>query len=302
MSKPFVALLMAALLTTSSVRAQTLGCDEASVQGQKSAKKAKLLEARAEFSQCLKDTCAASVRDDCSAFLADVNARIPTVVFRATVDGKAATKVSVTVDGVEVAKQADGIAVDVNPGIHNFEFKTSDGRVEKVEQAILESKKGQEVHATFASAPVAASVPTPAPQQAPVADPSSSTAAPPSGSTPTMRYVGLTAAGVGGVLIIAGVVVAASGASKFNDANGTCGAMPTDAAECQSGGALGQQKSDGRSQRTLGLVLAGVGAAALTAGVVLYLVSPPGSAKEAARTGVTHVGVSPMGFSLFGRF
>ncbi len=286
-----------ALLTTMALAnvAQADLCEDASIRGQKAAKQAKLLEARAALKECLQSSCPPSTRDDCSGFLADVNTRMPTVVLVATIGGAPAVAVSVTVDGTPVATKLDGIAIEMNPGLHTFEFKAADGRVEKTEQGIIESKKAQEVRVSF-PAPKSAEPPpaaTTEPAPAPIAPP-------PAEGTSPVRYVGLAVAGVGAVVGIAGVVVGFGGASKYNDANDKCGSLPIGAAECQPSGPLGQEKADGLSQKTLGIVLGGLGAAALVTGVVLVIAAP--SSKSTAQSGITHFALSPTGFSLVGRF
>ncbi len=293
--RSWILLAAAIFLSGRDARADAQACEDASVQGQKLTKKVQLIEAREAFKQCLDTACPQSVRDDCSAFLADVNARLPTVVLVASIDGKQATSVSVTIDGKPAATKLDGLAIELNPGVHTFVFTTSDGRTQTVEHAVSESKKSQEISAVFVTAAA-----TPVPAAATPTSGSPTTPATDETRWSTLKYVGLGTAALGAVVTGVGAVLAMGGASKFNDANHCGPDEPQNYEACQPGGSLHQAKADGRSQNTFGYVLVGVGAAVVTTGVILFVVAPSSSKNVA--TGVTHVGVSPGGFSLVGRF
>ena len=68
--------------------------------------------------------CPDFVRPDCSRWLSEVDAQMPTIVVAAKdADGNDTTDVAVTVDGNRVADLLDGRPIPMDPGAHNVRFE-----------------------------------------------------------------------------------------------------------------------------------------------------------------------------------
>lgn len=136
----------------------------------------KLREAREGFVTCARPVCPDAIRQDCTRWVTDVDASIPSVVFRAVwADGHDATGMRVLVDGKPLADTEPGRAVVLDPGEHTFRFEVAGAAPVETRNVIREGEKDRLVRVTFT--PLA---PTPAPTSN-----GDSTAASPSGSPST---------------------------------------------------------------------------------------------------------------------
>jgi hypothetical protein len=116
---------------------ETDACIKASDEGQVLRDQGKLLAARARFLACSRDACPSIVRADCAGWLADVDARTPSVVVSAEDPaGHDTADVRVTMDGAPFLPHLDGRAIPVDPGEHRFHFDR-DGAPPVEETAIL---------------------------------------------------------------------------------------------------------------------------------------------------------------------
>jgi hypothetical protein len=106
-------------------------CAHAAEEGQRLRAESKLREARESFTACAAERCPALIRSDCSGWLAEVEAAVPTLVVRAIPaeeQGRELYEVEVRVDGVVLTSKLDGRELPVNPGEHHFAF-SAPGRV-----------------------------------------------------------------------------------------------------------------------------------------------------------------------------
>jgi hypothetical protein len=106
-------------------------CAHAAEEGQRLRAESKLREAREAFTACAAERCPALIRSDCSGWLAEVEAAVPTVVIRAIPaeeQGRELFEVEVRIDGVVQTSKLDGRELPVNPGEHHFAF-SAPGRV-----------------------------------------------------------------------------------------------------------------------------------------------------------------------------
>jgi hypothetical protein len=71
---------------------------------------------------CVAQACPKFIREDCSRWIDQTEASLPSVVFAVRRDGKDQTEVEVLCDGVLLAQSSDGKAIVVDPGAHNFSF------------------------------------------------------------------------------------------------------------------------------------------------------------------------------------
>src|SRR5215468_641818 len=92
---------------------------------------------------------------DCSQWLSEVEARIPTVVLSARdTSGRDLVKIVVTtVDGATVASRLDGRAIELEPGEQVFVFVAPDGARREKRVLVREGEKNQSVSAVFDGPP-----------------------------------------------------------------------------------------------------------------------------------------------------
>jgi hypothetical protein len=82
----------------------------------------KLLESRQEMRACAAEACPALLQHDCVTWLEQLETQIPSITFRATVDGVSRTDGTVFIDGVPHPELMGGRAVELNPGKHQLRF------------------------------------------------------------------------------------------------------------------------------------------------------------------------------------
>lgn len=95
-----------------------------------------LVGAREQLLVCARNVCPGILRNDCTQWLSEVDASMPTIVLSVKdASGNDLVDVTVTVDGKPFVTQIDGRAVSVNPGVHTFRFEV-EGE-EPVEERIV---------------------------------------------------------------------------------------------------------------------------------------------------------------------
>ncbi len=119
-----------------------------------------LLDARESARTCAETSCRPWMIKDCTQWLADLDRRIPSVVFLAKDDrGNDVTDVTVSEGDQVIARRLDGRAIEMNPGERTFVFVGPGGpRVER-RSLIREGEKDHvvEVRLDVADAPGGAS-------------------------------------------------------------------------------------------------------------------------------------------------
>jgi hypothetical protein len=94
-------------------------CVRAADAAQEQRTAGKLRDARASLHTCARDICPALVRSDCTQWLSEVEASMPTIVIRAqNVRGDHLSDVQVDLDGRRVADKLEGLPIEVDPGLH----------------------------------------------------------------------------------------------------------------------------------------------------------------------------------------
>jgi hypothetical protein len=94
-------------------------CIDAATRAQVARDDGRFSRARPDLLVCSSATCPAPIRSDCVQWLADVDRRTPTVVFKVSDDkGFALADATVKVDGTVVTEHLDGRAVAVDSGSH----------------------------------------------------------------------------------------------------------------------------------------------------------------------------------------
>jgi hypothetical protein len=141
-------------------------CATAAEDAQQLRMDAKLRAARDRLLVCSRPECPATVLRDCSQWMNEVAALMPTVVLGARdSQGRDVLSAQVSVDGVAVASGLDGKAIEVDPGTHTFRFVSG---AATAEQAVLirEGEKGRSISVTLdvqGATPAAAPTPPPPP-------------------------------------------------------------------------------------------------------------------------------------------
>ena len=79
--------------------------------------------ARDQLKICIRDACPTFVRNECTEWLAEVEASLPTVVLAARRGDQDLDEVRVTMDGHPIADRLTGTAIPLDPGTHVFRFE-----------------------------------------------------------------------------------------------------------------------------------------------------------------------------------
>ncbi len=125
------------------------GCAAAAEEGQRLKKEHKLVAAREQLLVCSSKDCPDIVSQDCTQWLGEVDRGVASVIFK-TVDetGKPLDGARVTENGVVLAEHA-GIAVDVDPGPHDFHFERPGYAPVEQRAQLDEGRRNQEVAVTM---------------------------------------------------------------------------------------------------------------------------------------------------------
>jgi hypothetical protein len=269
-----VALAVPTLLLAGAASAQEkTACMVAADNGQDLRDAHKPLEARQQFRICAATTCPKVVQDDCTRWLEDIEAAVPSVVVTAKSDaGVDLVDVTVSVDGQPFATKLNGDSLTLDPGAHLFHFEAKGGRSLDRNVVVAEGERNQQV----------AVVLLPSPEPEPVSR-SSSLASTPDGLG-TQKILAAAAGGVGVVGLGVGTVFGIVALSTRSAANGIC---PDATCPTQAGS---QKWSDAVAASNISTVAFIVGGASLLAGATLWFTAP-----AATRT---QVGAYPGGAQL----
>lgn len=239
-------------------------CAAKAEEGQRERLAGRLVRARDALVACADDACPDVVRRSCGEWLGEVDRELPTlaVVVR-DAKGNARGEVPVTLDGAPV-EALEGRAIPVDPGRHRLRAVVDGTAVER-EVVVVEGRKAELVELSLpltAPAPAAATAPSP-------------DRAEPTGTFTTGRVVALVAGGIGLGLAGTGGVLALGARSRYQESAPFCSGNA-----CQDEGLAIRQDAIDRAGVATALAVSGL---ALTAGaVVLWLVTPPRSARTAA--------------------
>lgn len=263
-----LAVIACVLFAARTASAEEATCKDTYEQSQQLMKPAAsgestLLRARSMLQACTRMDCKEWLVSDCSRWLGEVEARVPTVVFAAkNTAGRDLTDVRVlNKAGQEIVVTLDGHAIDVEPGAHTFVFVTRDGKRRELNALVREGAKSQGVTATFDASPEELARAAPPSRERPMEVPR------------PLRWVGYGTAGLGLVGLGIGGLFGLQAISKKNEAR-------CDAANlCDDPGALDDSRSAARIA-TAGFVAGGI---LVAAGVALVLFAPGKTSTTAAR-------------------
>jgi hypothetical protein len=277
-----VALAVAATALTAPARAdEKTVCSAAAGDAQSRRAEGKLRKAREHLVRCAQQSCPKVVRNDCTAWLAEVESELPSIVVRAS-DGKGIDLVDVQVelDRAPLVSRLDGNAVTLDPGAITLRFSAPGFTPKEMKIVVARGEKTRIVNVTLDRIGQA-----PAPEGARAAPGSSS------GSS-AVPWILL---GVGGASLAAFGVLEGVAHSEYSDLEDGCGRTRS----CTDG-----DMSPVRSKFVAAGVTLGVGLAAAGAAATWWIVSAatgPSSTGSRARPSVSF-GVGPSGALVRGRF
>jgi hypothetical protein len=267
---------LAILESAEAVADDKAACVAAASQGQTLRDERKLVEALSQFTICARQECPSVVRRDCTMWHEQVKASLPTVVpvaVDAAGDGLPGAKVSM--DGNPLLEQADGRAVDVNPGTHTFTFEAADGTKTELQVVVMEGQKDKRVAATMGK-----------PREAAVTPPATPAASAPAEPSPVpWKTIGLVTAGIGVVGLGIGTVFGVQASSKKNSA----GCDSTSA--CPNHAAL-DTLHDAHSAGDLSTVFFAAGGVLAAAGITMWVLAPSAPLRVAPSVGLRAAGLS----------
>jgi hypothetical protein len=251
------AALCAPTLCTTGVRADdTEACIASHEQSQVLRRDGKLKKAREAMITCARDVCPKVLRKDCSAWLAEADESLPSVVVEAKgPDGNDVIEMKVFIDGELLISKLEGRAVTVDPGVHVFRFELPGVKPREEKIVIAEGQKNRKISVDFsppkpaATATGAGTAPPGVPEE------------PGKRPTPAVVYV------------LGGVGLVALGASAFFEARGLGQRSDLDAKGCKP--ACDKDEVDAAKQSILiGDIALGAGVASLGVAAIVYLARP----------------------------
>ncbi|MBX3262350.1 MAG: hypothetical protein KF782_21905 [Labilithrix sp.] len=257
-------LLVAALLGATSRVARANEkqvCVNASEQAQQLRNAGKLSEAREQLAICGRNACPKLVQHDCTEWMREVLAILPSVVPGAKDDkGRDLVDVRVSIDGTVVTESLDGKAIGVDPGVHTFRFEAAGAQAVEEQVVVRQGEKNRIVTVTFAPpAPAEAREPWGGKRQKDAGD----------GSPPVAAYV---TGGVGVLALGAALFINLDASADARELRRTC------APDCAQ-----SEVDDIESRYLIAGVTAGLGGAALIAAAVLYFTHDRGARASASR-------------------
>lgn len=261
----FAIVAVMAVATPSIAGAHGAECKEGYDRSAVSRDGGRLVEAKKLLEQCSSASCAASVHKECARRLAEVEARVASVILSAeNVTGVDLVDVAVSIDGKEGPRKLDGRAYDVDPGAHTFVFQAADGKKAEVRVVLREGEKNKSVAVTIgaatpSSAAAAARESTPDHSDAALA-----AAQPRSRRGPSpLKLVGFVAAGAGVAGLAVGTIFGLVASSTLSEPR-----CDTSAKVCDPG-VIGDAKT-AATVSTIGFI---AGGALIAGGVTLVLVA-----------------------------
>jgi len=262
--------LLCATLTSEASADEKRACVAASERAQQLRSAGRLGEARAQLTICGRATCPKLVQQDCTHWMIEVLADIPSIVPGAKDRlGHDVVDVRFSIDGKLATETLDGKPISLDPGVHALTFETK-GSATLTEQVVIKpGEKNRVVSVNLATLapsepPRAGQGPSAAPSPRPEEGPP-----PPPGKPPVAAYV----IGAGGIVAGAAALVLTLQADGDARALRDSGCAP----HCNPSEVDGIQQ-----RRTIAGVTAITGGALLVAGVVLFFLHDSGRGSSSA--------------------
>jgi hypothetical protein len=145
-------LLAVADLAPRLARATDKECLDAHVDAQQLRGAGKLRAAKEKLLACSAKACHSLVRVDCTRWLSEVSASLPTVIVAAKDSaGNDLSEVKVSVDGETLLARLDGKAIEIDPGRHKLRYEHEGSAPVETEVLVNETEKDRALSVTFAS-------------------------------------------------------------------------------------------------------------------------------------------------------
>jgi hypothetical protein len=259
----------------------------------------KLREARAQMLVCASASCPAAIQSECLRRVDQVNAAIPTVIFEAKDPaGNDLSNIRVDMDGQQLTDRLDGSSLSIDPGEHHFRFTAPGGIVVDKTIVIRESEKDRHERVVVGAA---AAPPPPGVQSAPPGATAPPPGAPSEDARANRQMIAYVVGGVGVAGLAVGTIFGILASSAWSNSKNECP---------QTGVCIDYNKSlsdynTASTDATISTVGIIAGAAAVAAGVVLWVTAPPASSSSTGAAAPTWqlspaVGSTGMGLTLKG--
>jgi len=155
------AIAAGSLLARSAFAIDKAACVAAAQEGQELRDAKKLGEAREKLLSCAQSACPEVIRNDCTGWLADVEARRSSLVFSVKdASGNDLADVKVSAGGTIIVEKLDGSAVFLDPGEYTLVFEAGGKQAEK-KVIVAEGQKARAIDVVIgepATKPAAPSV------------------------------------------------------------------------------------------------------------------------------------------------
>jgi hypothetical protein len=131
----------------------TAACIAAVEQAQLARYQGRLRAARDGFATCARSECPGPIRNDCTRWLQDADARLPTAIFLPEwKDGGPTPPLRIVMDGAPIAEGAPDHAVAIDPGPHQFHFALDGGAPIEARYELREGDKNRVFRLVFTRA------------------------------------------------------------------------------------------------------------------------------------------------------
>lgn len=131
---------------------------------QESRARGALLASREQAFECASSACPAFIQKDCTTWIDEIEAELPTVSFDVQSGGKPLGAVRVLAGERVLVERVDGAAVELDPGVHSLRFEASGLPPATRSVEVARGRKGQRVSVELPEpSPPAPLAPHPAP-------------------------------------------------------------------------------------------------------------------------------------------
>ncbi len=277
MRSPVLAALALVMIERPALADDTADCIAASEAAQTLRDAHAIIEARNKLLVCSRDVCPGPVRTDCLEQREEVEAGIPSIVWRAKdAHGQDTVDVRAFCDGTLLATQLDGRALPVDPGPHTFRFEPHGAPA--IEQKLVVSE-GEKNRLVIVNLSPRASDHTDSAQ-------AMTSSASPRGDA-TISIPGLVVGGAGVAAAIPMAILWLSGTGDLNQMRVTC--APPGGAGCPA-----DRVDAAHTQLVIGDVFLGVAVAGVAAGAILFFTHRAAARSELAGVQALRVDASPL--------
>jgi hypothetical protein len=247
-------------------------CSDAYGKAQRLRGANQLVSAREQLRICARPMCTKFIARDCTAWLVDVESRLPSIVlFARDATGAELTQITVSMDGSVIADQLDGHAIEVDGGQHAFTFVFPDGT--KIDQSyvVLEGQRAQRLGVTLPPAHPRDARITETAQPTPPS-PVSQTSGGDTATWNGRKTIAVVVAALGVAGLVLGTVVGESAASSYSKQQSDChSSAPGD---CLNHSGAQTDHNNAVSESTISTIGFAAGGALVATAALLFFTAP----------------------------